>query len=1035
MKKFQPIALGACLAIVVSLATLDWSPFAEAETGQVYGPYTVTRAINSSPIQGSATPDNAPVYEMTSTSPTTLIVQSGYIVIVLNGVSRSAATSPLLFGLGANATIYLADDSVNTFTCTDTTTTAPGYRAGIAVVPGASLTIEGTGTLNATGGLYAAGIGGTYQNANASSVQPGHASGTITINSGTIKATGGAHGAGIGGALYGTSGAITINGGNVTAIAGVGGAGVGAGREAPGGTTVINGGIVNSTGGATYGGAGIGGGGNINAPNANAVLVTGNLPNTGGDISIHGGNVTATSQLGSAGIGSGFWGGGSVITITGGTINAKALSGGTGIGAGGRSFCDTITISGGDITASGTSQAAGIGNGTGVIGCDITITGGTIWATSAVSNASGIGGGADASGTSPGSATVIITGGNVYSGNSQQQIRVNTNPTNGKKYGSQSIYAIDVTLVDPAGANLPNAKVSIEVTAGYTYSATTNANGHAYIWLPAGDYPFLMTDSTAATYSDYQLTVVDPGSASYDAVKQTIQMVINSPVWTWAESDTTHKLYDTAQLNLTINHNNPCTNSGASQLAVCAGKAIAGVEWFRENVTNPANTIDTFTDGFKAAATADKGVGAVGKELSLQPGNTADLQNYQMTITKNGCYWVRLHVIGVNTGLDVYLVKSVKVTNIYTPVTVSVRDWHVNANSQLQPYTLLAPTTPDGHYGIPFDLDGAILGNVVLGYDTVTYQRSPSQPAPLWSMSVPGAPFASTPAGATTALITLDTKAVASGADPGSTATSLLYTVNYSSQNHFIVYDTNGGSGDSFAQDGGPGGVVDLSVLTLRITGIAPPDANLMFAGWNTAADGSGTEYQPGDIITVSDNLTLFAQWVRSTTTLTVSNTVSGALADKTRPFGFEIFLEGSTGPITASFACTDQAGLPCATGPVEVTNGHGAFELADGQSVTLMGVPLTAQVKVSVAQVPGWTASFIDSLNPGVVVHSNYVARQQVSDNQTFAFDNARYIPPNTGLEPANPGARLMLVSFIALLAVAIYLVATKRRRRQVTL
>lgn len=33
------------------------------------------------------------------------------------------------------------------------------------------------------------------------------------------------------------------------------------------------------------------------------------------------------------------------------------------------------------------------------------------------------------------------------------------------------------------------------------------------------------------------------------------------------------------------------------------------------------------------------------------------------------------------------------------------------------------------------------------------------------------------------------------------------------------------------------------------------------FIGWNTAADGSGTEYQPGDTITVSENTTLYAQW------------------------------------------------------------------------------------------------------------------------------------------------------------------------------
>ena len=34
-----------------------------------------------------------------------------------------------------------------------------------------------------------------------------------------------------------------------------------------------------------------------------------------------------------------------------------------------------------------------------------------------------------------------------------------------------------------------------------------------------------------------------------------------------------------------------------------------------------------------------------------------------------------------------------------------------------------------------------------------------------------------------------------------------------------------------------------------------------VFSGWNTAADGKGKAYQPGDTITLSENITLYAQW------------------------------------------------------------------------------------------------------------------------------------------------------------------------------
>lgn len=48
---------------------------------------------------------------------------------------------------------------------------------------------------------------------------------------------------------------------------------------------------------------------------------------------------------------------------------------------------------------------------------------------------------------------------------------------------------------------------------------------------------------------------------------------------------------------------------------------------------------------------------------------------------------------------------------------------------------------------------------------------------------------------------------------------------------------------------------------------ITAPEAGSMkktgyeFVGWNTAADGSGTSYAPGDILTITADMTLFAQW------------------------------------------------------------------------------------------------------------------------------------------------------------------------------
>ena len=90
-------------------------------------------------------------------------------------------------------------------------------KAGIGAVSVGTLIIN-SGTINVTGGLSAAGIGGDWKNTSG---------GTITINGGVVNATGGYAGSGIGGGNYGDCGVITINGGQVTATGGTGGAGVG----------------------------------------------------------------------------------------------------------------------------------------------------------------------------------------------------------------------------------------------------------------------------------------------------------------------------------------------------------------------------------------------------------------------------------------------------------------------------------------------------------------------------------------------------------------------------------------------------------------------------------------------------------------------------------------------------------------------------------------------------------------------------------------------------------------------------------------
>ena len=205
----------------------------------------------------------------------------------------------------------------------------------------------GIGSLKATGGQYAAGIGngGYYGNG-------GNRSGeNITITGGTVTATGGWGGAGIGGGYYGSGKNITIKGGTVTATGGDGGAGIGGGYYGNGENIKITDGTVNATGG--WGGAGIGGG----------------YYGSGKNITIKGGTVTATGGDKGAGIGGGINGSGEDITINGGTVTADGGVNAAGIGGGERGNGEDITITDGTVNAAGGGSGAGIGgSGAGIGG-------------------------------------------------------------------------------------------------------------------------------------------------------------------------------------------------------------------------------------------------------------------------------------------------------------------------------------------------------------------------------------------------------------------------------------------------------------------------------------------------------------------------------------------------------------------------------------------------------------------------------------------------------------------------------------------
>ena len=135
-----------------------------------------------------------------------------------------------------------------------TTNTVNGYAGGHPGIQGAAgktLTITGSGTLNAKSYGSGAGIGSGYGSE--------RACGNIIIEGGTITATtAGSYGAGIGSGDNGVCGTITISGGTITATGGYKAAGIGGGESSSCGNISISGGTITATGGNFAAGIGSG---------------------------------------------------------------------------------------------------------------------------------------------------------------------------------------------------------------------------------------------------------------------------------------------------------------------------------------------------------------------------------------------------------------------------------------------------------------------------------------------------------------------------------------------------------------------------------------------------------------------------------------------------------------------------------------------------------------------------------------------------------------------------------------------------------
>ena len=115
--------------------------------------------------------------------------------------------------------------------------------------------------------------------------------------------------------------------------------------------------------------------------------------------------------------------------------------------------------------------------------------------------------------------------------------------------------------------------------------------------------------------------------------------------------------------------------------------------------------------------------------------------------------------------------------------------------------------------------------------------------------------------------------------------------VYYVWDTYTIAYDGNGSTGGSTAASTATSHGSSATVASNGFT-----RTGHHFTGWNTATDGSGTAYSEGSSMTMTGNVTLYAQWSidRHTVTLNKGNGISGVSGAGTYDYGSSVSIDAT---------------------------------------------------------------------------------------------------------------------------------------------
>ena len=267
---------------------------------------------------------------------------------------------------------------------------------------------------------------------------------------------------------------------------------------------------------------------------------------------------------------------------------------------------------------------------------------------------------------------------------------------------------------------------------------------------------------------------------------------------------------------------------------------------------------------------------------------------------------------------------------------------------------------------------------------------------------------------------------------------------------HQVTYEVGTGEGNISAvisDTGEPVSSGDFVFSGTKIIFTADPDPYQQFENWEVGTKpNADSQFDFTDrgrdtplTLTINADTHVVGHFSEVLTTLTVSKTVRGALANMNMEFDFTVIFKDSDGePMDRQFNYTGGiiagSGVAAPSGGVLALDSTGSttFMLKHGQVIIIEDIPANSYVQIIETPNINYTVFFIDSNDKDTEVTGNDTNLLAMSEDRVFSFINERNVVPDTGIALDGSGGILLLAGLASLSALAVFALSTVYRRRQ---